>query len=1037
MRVLFAAMLIALFAASLGAAGCGGGESGASTPSARGDDDDGTGAPDPDDDDAAGDDDFDDDASDDDDAGDDDADDDDASDDDATDDDTDDDDSDDDDDDDSDDDSDDDTGDDDSDPPVVTIAKPESGKTYNTHEITVEARAENADFGSVRAYYDSVDVTSLLSIVQDQGGATADGYDFDITGKIDGVTAGPHQFRVAATNADGTTVKTSNFDVFIDDPYLELAVSDNLVQPDESVTASVTIYDENGAPVNLTYTYGVSPNSGFSRNGDVFTFTQTGSYTITASATYKGDVLSDSETVEVKDLIPASVDMVLSTTETVAGVPVIANATVKNAGGEALDGFLVVYTVFPSAGVTVNGNIVTMTKARSHKITGTVQGTSIKDNEDCNVIPGQPAKVVLTISKATINAGQSITWSAKVTDLFDNEIDGAITLTVTPTTGVVVNGNTITFNKAKTTPFKVKAQYTFLFDTKDVQVNDNREPSIAWTSPERGSVTGSSGVTVQGVVTENESALKSFKINDQNVVVGPTGQFTHVVGSLEWGVNIIEAIAIDDFDNTSKANISVMRGQLLPDDEMIEGVIGVRINDSGLTEIEEFVAEAIGELDITELLDPYLPFVMGNPGDALYVVGDFTTFNFGSPTIDLQPQVGGLGFDAAISGIDMDGYIDISYSGGAPARFTMEISGTITAGADIGIDIVSDTLEVSLDNFTVSLAQLTVVLNGIDSAPIIALLQSLMQQLVSDLLEGEVADLLDDLFADLDLSFATDIEGVNYNFEFDFNDVDFYVDGGTIWIDGRVTADTVDPDTRDIGGSLFTAGALPTLDMRTPVGNQLYGFGVALGDDFINQMLYRFFRAGLITIHINEEFADEQGFQWDLTTTDLAFFLPGLADLYPDAPIEFWLDPQLPPVVIFSDDGGLGLELQIGDLLMDLKVIPDGESPVNALGVAAGITVPLSIDIDTDTQALSLIFGQPTVAVDVYDSQFIYFPYGLIEQLIPFVVELALPLISNMLQDIPLPVFEGFAFPIVETSAFGLYDDYLGIFGDLELITTP
>ncbi|MCC6156986.1 MAG: hypothetical protein IT350_02970, partial [Deltaproteobacteria bacterium] len=265
---------------------------------------------------------------------------------------------------------DDDTGDDDSvdpDGPQITIVQPAHNGNFDTHEITVEATVTNANPGTIRCFYNTSDITSLLTINQDQDR----GFNFIITGTIDGVPAGTHRFAVEASNDDGFNQAVSIFDVEISEPYLELTLNGYLVEPGDDVTADVTVYDENGAPVSASYTYTVQPATGFVRNGDVFTFNTKGDYTITATAQVDGKAwLSDEETVEVKYLTPTSVTVMLSASTTQAGTPVVANATVFNADNEPLDGFVVAYTVTPGAGVTVTNNVITMTKTGDHDIKG-------------------------------------------------------------------------------------------------------------------------------------------------------------------------------------------------------------------------------------------------------------------------------------------------------------------------------------------------------------------------------------------------------------------------------------------------------------------------------------------------------------------------------------------------------------------------------------------------------------------------------------------------------------------------------------------
>ena len=210
--------------------------------------------------------------------------------------------------------------------------------------------------------------------------------------------------------------------------------------------------------------------------------------------------------------------------------------------------------------------------------------------------------------------------------------------------------------------------------------------------------------------------------------------------------------------------------------------------------------------------------------------------------------------------------------------------------------------------------------------------------------------------------------------------------------------------------------------------NNLVG---AMADDLINQALYAVYRSGFMTFHIDQEWATEHGFTYDLTTTDLRLFFPQLWLMYPDTPVEFWVLPMLPPVVIF-DTGydSIDISLQLGDFTMAMMVIPDGEDPIEAFTMALAMDVPLSVDVDTQNNTLSVVFGTPTVAVDVYN-ELVNFNDALIEGLVPPLISLVIPFIGELLGEFPLPGLQGFTIEVISMDIFGPLHDFMGIFGSL------
>ncbi len=1015
-------VLVVLLAAVLPLACSGGGDSAAGRES---DDDAGPLLDDDSDDDVADDDTGDDDSADDD-TADDDSVDDDSVDDDSADDDTADDDS-------ADDDSvdddtaDDDTADDDTtgEPPTVEIIEPQDGGTYNANEQPVTIAVSNAD--TVVVTLDGNDVTDQLTITDDS-----------VSGTVDGVTNGPHSLAVSVENPYGWDSDEHSFTTQIDEAYLDLTLSAYQVQVGVAVTRAVHVYDDQGNDItgSVTVDYDVQPSTGFQQSGDSFVFEELGTWTFSASCEYNGQriTLADDETISSFDHIPAYVTLNLSAHTVQAGATVIANTAVFNQFDEVLD-LPVQIAVDPSTGVTINGAQITFTVTGMHTVTVNPAGyPAVTDSDQVKVNPGAAVSIALTLSDHSIDSGQAVDYAVTMLDQYGNVWTSGWSIASNPTNGVVIDtvNQTITFNKAGS--FTISANYYTLHDYESVQVSDHVPPTITWTTPARGTFTQAASITLQGYVADIGSDVESLYINGNWVNFSDTGLFYFPSG-LAIGYNTFTAVVTDSADNEASYTISVLRGAYLANDSWVENSVGAHVNQSGLEAVEDIAETYLNdEFNLPELVYGYNPLVnetfdLGAMSCSVYAEAtDVANDPF---QIDLLARNGYLQ-----AGFEVDNFtlsVSASINCGSATQLTGTVSAdTFAASLPIYVAVVDNQLDVTLGTINLTTTNFSISISGIEPAlidPLTAVLLAIGEDMINQIVQEEVPPLIEEALSSLELAYDFELLDHTISLAAEFESLSIAETGINLWMNARTTADAYTPSTPLLPGSFYTAGTPPTFTLLTP-GGETYELGAGLSDDVLNQALYTLYRAGVLTMTLD----DTSGFSLDLTAGDLELFFPGISDLYgEEAPVVISTEALLPPIIDLSPTDAATVELQLGEFFVDMVVQSPADEETQVLSMALVLEAPLTVDTNETGDALKFDIGTPTVNVDVTDSMFLL-PDSFVETFVPTLVEFVLPFISSFLDEFPIPAFEGYSLNIAELTTIGALDDYLGVYGSLVVI---
>lgn len=624
-------------------------------------------------------------------------------------------------------------------------------------------------------------------------------------------------------------------------------------------------------------------------------------------------------------------------------------------------------------------------------------------------------------------------------------------MVITPGTGFTHDQTARTLQFTRDGTWTVKAEVLTgdagFTNSVTVTIKELLQADITFTSPPRGlfstrNANPGGTVTVRGECTLEGNPCHHVKINGTapDDYDSLSGEFETVFG-LDDGLNTIVAEGFtDQNESLGDANTSVLYGDYLANNAVADDAIGIRVTQSGLNTVEQIAEDLIAGLDIQSFLPgPTNPDCPTNPSKChLYdsydcvwglctgATADVTSVNFSPVVVDLTGSDLGLMLYAEIPDLDIGVHADFEIVGiggsltGNITADSMSISarvvltanpdGTLSASV---VDVVPTINGLSFDNFGL-LGDIFSLFAGV--------VEPIVESILPDLLAPEINDAIEEALSALDLS--TDFSFLDKTF---FLAADFSVatadsTGLLIWMDAKMSADTIDPNVPSMPGSWKLAGPKPAMGATIPGMGTQYAFGVVLDDDIANQVLYEIFRSGVL----NFEFSSSS-----LTTLILAPFFPQLLLIHPNAPVIIRTEPLLQPVLNLNPSRGLNASVELGDFLIRLVVDHPTDGEVSALTAALSLILPAAIDIDADGAIVLDIdsenyFFEVTLIEEAYD-----FNDALLEDFIPTVVDLLVPYLDDLLGAIEIPSFEGYTLDIDALIPVGTQGDFIGLYGDL------
>lgn len=726
-----------------------------------------------------------------------------------------------------------------------------------------------------------------------------------------------------------------------------------------------------------------------------------------------------------------SVSVQLSADEVAAGVAVEFGVSAADSYGNDLDTTEAEISLDDS--VTLDGNTATATVVGEYVIVATVG--DVQGEASWSVVSGSAAAIDLILAEEFLELGDETGFSVVVTDEYGNETDDATTV------GVVESGATVTddeFTFETEGVFNCWAEVTGT-DIMDVEtvVIDSSGPSLEVYTPERGTWTSESMVTVTGYAEDSVSGLASVLINGEMVDELIEGDFYHEK-DLQFGINILETTASDThidaegLANQSTDVRSVLQSEMYWDPALaLDDGLTFRMweGEGGLGQLELLAADLMGSVDFDSLTTGalyeetfcYTILWWEICQDVVMYVDDIS---YGDVSMDIDAKASGT-LDARMTISDL--VVNFRAEGDFPSTGIVTASAlnvdlsfvpSVTEeGEFVVVDPVIDVppaegFSVDIDGSLGDVASLV----GID-------VEELVEDELASAIQGAVEDAVPSLLGDSlsALSFDQDFEIADNTYtlaarlqaaEVDENGITF-----------RMSTQMNVEEERGVG-ALSGPEFFPYFGYSAPVpADEGSGTDMSLSTDMFNQLMFALWRGGMLDQELTEE-------DLGLDMATIGLLLPGLEDL------TMITTPLLPPVLIPRMDweDGHEYDLQLGGMLVQIHDGPVTEDSL-AMELYMSAVTPMAFATDEAGTAIEMELSDPEVYVDAsyIDSSF-DIDDAAVESLFVGLMSVYLPELTGELGSIPLPEFEGFALRDVTTSMAG--DDepmgYWMVSGSLE-----
>lgn len=479
-------------------------------------------------------------------------------------------------------------------------------------------------------------------------------------------------------------------------------------------------------------------------------------------------------------------------------------------------------------------------------------------------------------------------------------------------------------------------------ETRTFQV-DAHGPRIVLDSPPRGAFVDArreDRIQVRGFVDDPVSDITEVTLDGQRLDLADDGSFEAEVIP-KRGVNSLRIEAKDSAGHAASAHRGLIYGEFASPDTPAWNALTFEAGTSLFPIIEEAVLAAINRETIDALILQY-----GGGVDGLEIRG----VEFGEVDIKLEPRAGRLRARIWIHDLRVDLRItqdimltDIVLTGSVMAD-PAEVS------TDVYISATPDgSIQASLGNARVTLTDFDIEIEGV-----LDTLANWLHEWVGVLAEDVLVNVLgaivvDELF-DPEL-LSRGIEVLGHRIDTSLLLTYLAVDETGI----SVVADMQTPPENVVVG--HDAPGVFTTDHEAPFGRGQGDAQVAFSDEFVNTVLYQFWRGGVLNIDLADLKGEDGVVSEELTAQRFALIAGRelLEHASPDTPVGIEMNHILPPVVAFENGE---IRVDMADVLVDLY-LDDGNKTRFA---TVALTLTLFLDIELVDNAPELTFRTTAVA---------------------------------------------------------------------------
>jgi hypothetical protein len=478
--------------------------------------------------------------------------------------------------------------------------------------------------------------------------------------------------------------------------------------------------------------------------------------------------------------------------------------------------------------------------------------------------------------------------------------------------------------------------------------------------------------------------------------------------------------------------------------------LSAHLTPGGLSDLSDAAEDELLAADLAGILLAIPPTTIADTSGPFGITIFSATVEFTSVSYDqtnanlsLTPQSGSLGGLAQLFNVyatfnvtgeilevdyDLDG--DISTS---PA----DLSATIVPGVSGGA------LTVDVQNPTVNLNNFNFNLNGFfgDVAELF-IIESWVRDTVEDAIEAEICNLLGPSIEEILSAYVISLNlfdtlEVDVSVDSPFSSVTTTTNGVTLRLDGYANIDSAEPGSPLVTQYRSTITSAPPFPGTTPALGASYDGGLAMADDFLNQVLAASTGAGLLNGDMAELFAADPTTGQTFTTDVLDALFPGagFGNFPAGTVVDLIASGTMPPIVRTTPGGpSLGV-IDMADLEIVFQVRDGGAiKPLMVVSLDAGAEIDLTIG---SAGELVANLGNSTVAATVLQG----FPgsdLSILSAGVTFLAGVIVPQLSTLLSGIPLPSLEaaGLSISPKEIGLAGGGSEHVTFYGDLSF-TSP
>ncbi|MFP4598360.1 MAG: hypothetical protein ACLFVJ_08910 [Persicimonas sp.] len=530
-------------------------------------------------------------------------------------------------------------------------------------------------------------------------------------------------------------------------------------------------------------------------------------------------------------------------------------------------------------------------------------------------------------------------------------------------------------------------------------VVDTVAPSFELTSPERALIVEegeSDEVLFEGRVEDDGSELTVLALDNAAVSYDEDGNFSHTV-SLEPGYNEFELRAVDEAGNESSARRAALYGPMADPTSEIDSAAEVEVSPEAFDTTAEVIESLLTPERLTQLAQDSL---VDNENIAV------DSIDFDSLSVEISPLSAPAGQEhgylevfiditnlqvegtATISGEDYPATITVD-----EAAMTTEVTLTATDSGDLDVSFSGSELvfEDEALHFTYE------DYSGDDSETLRGIAANAARAAFSDLLSDE---LFDQLYDPGLLRRQVELLGRTLEFQLVLEQVRTTGDGMYIRAALAIVSDRYD-EVRDAPGAL----ELPLGERTVPKieGDLLF----KTHRTAVDRVLHGAWRSGLL--HQELVGSDFAGYELpvDLRAGALAAVLDSRISQLDDTdtPVVLGLRPLLPPVAALDRHAGAEesgdsagddqLGIQLGELLVDMTLVPEDGEPIEVVSVALFLDLKATFELRDAKLGLGL---EADVRADVAEEHDIDFEDEEVEALFVDLISLASEMIGEQME---------------------------------------